>query len=520
MDTICKREGNICYGLRELSLLFDISSRIIKGGEINVLLRSILEMTCQYIGAQSSFLAIMNRDKNMLSIEVAYGLSNSQISRGNYEVGEGIVGRVVEYKKPVIIREVSKSKLFLNKTKKASENKASEFSFICVPVFDELKVAGTLSVMRIFDQKYQYDDDVRLLSIIGSMIIQAVKTRQEQNEEISQLKQTNETLRASLESRHKPKNMIGNSSRMADVYNLIGMVSKTNSTVLIRGESGVGKELIADAIHYSSNRKDKPFIKVNCSALPETLIESELFGHEKGAFTGADAQRKGRFEAAHTGTIFLDEIGDLPAQTQVKLLRVIQERQLERIGSNKPIEIDVRIIAATNRNLEKLIPEGKFREDLFYRINVFPVFIPPLRERRDDIPSLVDHFIDKFNKENGTNVKRITTAAINMLMVYSWPGNVRELENVVERGCILTTDEVIHSYNLPPTLQTADSSQTETKGGLQAALDRVECQLITEAMTATKGNIAQAAKNMNITERILGMRVRKYNIDPARFKIN
>jgi Nif-specific regulatory protein len=306
---------------------------------------------------------------------------------------------------------------------------------------------------------------------------------------------------------------------MNDVYNLIEMVSKTNSSVLIRGESGVGKELFADAIHYSSQRKDKPFVKVNCSALPDSLIESELFGHEKGAFTGADSLRKGRFEMADGGTIFLDEIGDLPPSTQVKLLRVIQERQFERLGNSKPISVDVRIITATNRNLEKLIDEGRFREDLFYRINVFPVFIPPLRERRNDIPSLADHFIEKFNNINGTDVKRITTAAIEMLMVYSWPGNVRELENVIERGCILSTDGVIHSYNMPPTLQTADSSQTITKGGLNSALEKIECQLIMEALTTTKGNIAQAAKNLNVTERIIGMRVKKYRLDPARFKV-
>lgn len=476
-------------------------------------------MTCQYLGAKSSFLTVLNRDKNKINIEAASGLSDSQIARGSYEVGEGIIGRVVEYKRPVIIREISKSKLFLNRTQKHISAAGEEQSFICVPVFDEANVVGTLSITRKFSEKYNYDDDVRLLSIVGSMIIQSVKARQDQTEEISKLKQTNEELRNSLGNWHKPKNIVGNSGKMNDVYNLIEMVSKTNSTVLIRGESGVGKELFADAIHYSSQRKDKPIIKVNCSALPDSLIESELFGHEKGAFTGADSQRKGRFEMADGGTIFLDEIGDLPAQTQVKLLRVIQERQFERLGSSKPISVDVRIITATNRNLEKLIEEGKFREDLFYRINVFPVFVPPLRERRNDIPGLVDHFIEKFNRENGTNVKRITTAAINMLMVYSWPGNVRELENVVERGCILTTDEVIHSYNLPPTLQTADSSQTETKGGLQAALDRVECQLIMEALTATKGNIAQAAKNLNVTERILGMRVKKYRLDPVRFKV-
>jgi len=519
MEYSCRREGEKCYGIRELSLLFDISSRLMKGGEINVLLRAVLEFTCQYLGAKSSFLTVLNRDKNTISIEAASGLSDSQIARGTYEIGEGIIGRVVEYKRPVIIKEISKSKLFLNRTKKDFSINGEESSFICVPVFDEVNVVGTLSITRKYNEKYNYDDDVRLLSIVGSMIIQSVKARQDQSEEISKLKQTNDELRSSLGNWHKPKNIVGNSGKMNDVYNLIEMVSKTNSTVLIRGESGVGKELFADAIHYSSQRKDKPIIKVNCSALPDSLIESELFGHEKGAFTGADALRKGRFEMADGGTIFLDEIGDLPSQTQVKLLRVIQERQFERLGSSKPISVDVRIITATNRNLEKLIEEEKFREDLFYRINVFPVFVPPLRERRNDVPGLADHFIEKFNKENGTSVKRITTAAINMLMVYSWPGNVRELENVIERGCILTTDEVIHSYNLPPTLQTADSSKTETIGGLQPALDRVECQLIMEALTATKGNIAQAAKNLNVTERILGMRVKKYRLDAVRFKV-
>jgi len=519
MDYVCKRIGEKCYGNRELSLLFDISSRLVRGGEINLLLRAILELTCQYLNAKSSFLTVLNRDKNNINIEIAYGLSDSQIARGSYEVGEGIIGRVVEYKRPVIIKEISKSKLFLNRTKKDFSDNGVESSFICVPVFDDVKVVGTLSITRKFDEKYNYDDDVRLLSIVGSMIIQSVKARQDQSEEISRLKKNNEELRNSLGNWHKPKNIVGNSGKINDVYNLIEMVSKTNSTVLIRGESGVGKELFADAIHYSSLRKDKTIIKVNCSALPDSLIESELFGHEKGAFTGADTQRKGRFEMADGGTIFLDEIGDLPSQTQVKLLRVIQERQFERLGSSKPISVDVRIITATNRNLEKLIEEGKFREDLFYRINVFPVFVPPLRERRNDIPGLADHFIEKFNKENGTGVKRITTAAINMLMVYSWPGNVRELENVIERGCILSTDGVIHSYNLPPSLQTADSSQTETIGGLQPALDRVECQLIMEALTATKGNIAQAAKNLNVTERILGMRVKKYRLDPVRFKV-
>ena len=313
--------------------------------------------------------------------------------------------------------------------------------------------------------------------------------------------------------------MVGNSGKMRDVYSLVNMVAETNSTVLIRGESGIGKELVADAIHYLSKREKKSFIKVNCSALPDSLIESELFGHEKGAFTGAENRRKGRFELADGGTLFLDEIGDIPLSTQVKILRILQQREFERLGGTETIKVDVRIVAATNRNLEELIEKGEFREDLFYRINVFPIFIPSLRERRNDIPMLVNHFIEKFNKRNGTNIKRITTSALNMLMVYSWPGNIRELENCIERACILSTDNVIHSYNLPPSLQTADSTNTGSRGGLTYTVEQVEKQLIREALTTTNGNIAKAAEHLRVTERMLGTRIKKYEIDAWRFKV-
>ncbi len=313
--------------------------------------------------------------------------------------------------------------------------------------------------------------------------------------------------------------MIGNSAKMRDVYSLVNMVAETNSTVLIRGESGIGKELVADAIHFRSKRERRSFIKVNCSALPDSLIESELFGHEKGAFTGANSQRKGRFELADGGTIFLDEIGDIPLSTQVKILRIIQQREFERLGGTETIKVDVRIITATNRKLEEMIERGEFREDLFYRINVFPIFIPSLRERRNDIPMLVDHFIEKFNKRNNAKIKRITTSALNMLMIYSWPGNIRELENCIERACILTQDNVIHSYNLPPSLQTADSTNTGARGGLTYTVEQVEQQLIREALTTTNGNIAKAAEHLKVTERMLGTRIKKYEIDAWRFKV-
>jgi Nif-specific regulatory protein len=276
--------------------------------------------------------------------------------------------------------------------------------------------------------------------------------------------------------------------------------------------------LIADAIHYNSHRKSKAFIRVNCAALPESLIESELFGHEKGAFTGANALRIGRFEAAEGGTIFLDEIGDLPLATQIKLLRIIQQREYERVGSTQSLKADVRLICATNRNLEEMIEKCTFREDLYYRINVFPIYIPPLRERINDVPGLADHFIAKFNKLHNKDIKRISSSAIDMLMVYHWPGNIRELENCIERACILSTDHVIRAHNLPPTLQTAISSKTKSVGTLNTILERIEKQIILETLQSTRGNLTRASVTLGITERMMGIRIKKYEIDPDRFK--
>jgi len=518
MEIKCRRVGNECYGLQEMILLFDISQRLIQTRQLKDDLPTILRMIVEYLKAERSFLSIFNRENSQIHIEAAYGLSSAQQARGKYNLGEGITGKVVEMARPVVIEKISKSSLFLNKTNQETLKDGKELSAICIPIVDNAKVVGTLSVVRIFNPRISFDEDIRMLTIIGSMIGYSVRSRQERMEELELLKQKNLELESKL-SGLKNLNMIGNSSKMKDVYSLVQMVGKTNSTVLIRGESGVGKELVADAIHMASTRADKPFVKVNCSALPESLIESELFGHEKGAFTGAETQRKGRFELADKGTIFLDEIGDIPLSAQVKILRIIQQRQFERLGGTQTISTDVRIIAATNRNLEEMIKDGEFREDLYYRINVFPIFIPSLRERRNDIPLLVDHFIEKFNKENNSKIKRITTSALNMLMVYSWPGNIRELENCIERACILSTDNVIHSYNLPPSLQTADSTNTSAKGGMMYTVEQVEQQLIREALTTTKGNIVKAAENLKITERMLGTRIKKYNIDAWRYKV-
>lgn len=520
MNFICKKAGGECYGLKELMLLSEVSERLIQSREIKNDLTSILELVVRHLNAERSFLTIFNRKNSKIYIESAYGYSQAQQARGKYDLGEGIIGRVVELARPIVIDKISKSNLFLNRTQQELKSQdGEELSFVCVPIIENGKVTGTLSLIRAYNPHITTDEDFNLLSIIGSLISRVVRSRQERSEEMELLRQKNQELQSQLQDGHRPVNIIGNSGKMRDVYSLVNMVAETNSTVLIRGESGIGKELIADTIHYSSKRAKNNFIKVNCSALPDSLIESELFGHEKGAFTGADSRRKGRFELADKGTIFLDEIGDIPLSTQVKILRIIQQREFERLGGTETIKVDVRIVAATNRNLEEMIEKGEFREDLFYRINVFPLYIPSLRERRNDIPLLVDHFIEKFNKYNNTNVKRITTSALNMLMVYSWPGNIRELENCIERACILTTDNVIHSYNLPPSLQTADSSNTRAKGGMTYTVEQVEKQLIREALTTTKGNIAKAAELLRVTERMLGTRIKKYDIDPWQFKV-
>lgn len=516
MSEKCKKSGGECYGVRELKLLFEISTLLNKvKRDLKNNLEPVIQLLADYLNASKVMLTILNRESNLIYVAGAYGLTEEEQQRAVYKIGEGIIGKVIETGTSVVIPKVSEDENFLNKTKSQLDD---DTSFICVPIREENEIVGSLSIHRTYNKYIPSSEDSRMLAIVGTMIAQAVRTRQEIEEEINKLQDENSQLHFQLKERISPKGLIGNSGKLQSVLELIELVAPTTATVLIRGESGVGKEMIADAIHFNSTRKNKPFIKVNCAALPESLIESELFGHEKGAFTGANFLRKGRFEAAEGGTIFLDEIGDLPASTQVKLLRILQEKSFERLGSAKPVKIDVRIVCATNRNLEELIEKGDFREDLFYRINVFPVYVPPLRERINDIPGLADHFIAKFNKNNPKKIKRISSSAIDMLMVYHWPGNIRELENCIERACILSSEGVIRAHNLPPTLQTAASSKTKSTGTLEAILERVEKQMILETLQSTKGNILKASELLGITERIMGLRIKRYEIDPKRFK--
>ncbi len=326
----------------------------------------------------------------------------------------------------------------------------------------------------------------------------------------------NSELREQLRERYKFDEITGTSHAMEEVLNLAGRVAGSSATVLLLGESGTGKELIARAIHYHSPRGDMPFIKVNCAALPETLLESELFGHEKGAFTGAAARRIGRFESADRGTLFLDEIGDIPPAVQVKLLRVLQEREFERLGGNQTIKVDVRVIAATNRDLEKAMREGTFREDLYYRLNVVTVSIPPLRERKEDIPALMEHFIAKYSAANRKKISGLTAEARELLMRYAFPGNVRELENIMERAVVLSKGGNISTADLPLHLRSTENDEklcVKKKGSsLNETLDTVERGLIIEALKETGGVQTRAAEKLGVSERVLRYKLGKYKI--------
>ena len=299
---------------------------------------------------------------------------------------------------------------------------------------------------------------------------------------------------------------------------MISQVSKSNATVLIRGESGTGKELVANSIHYNSLREKNPFIKVNCAALPATLIESELFGHEKGSFTGAIKQKIGKFELAHKGTIFLDEIGSIGLDVQANLLRILQEKEFERVGGHRTLKTDVRIIAATNKNLERAVEEETFRGDLYYRLNVFPIYMPPLRARKTDILLLADYFLEKYAVENHKDIKRFSTPAIDMLMAYHWPGNVRELENCIERAVLLCEEGVIHSYHLPPTLQTGKESDTVPSLSLEDAVASLEKEMIIDALKNTGGKVIMATQILQTTVRKFAYKAQKYGVDYRQYR--
>jgi Nif-specific regulatory protein len=499
----------------EITLLYQITQILNQTSDLQKSLYTILDLLAKNMNMLRGAITLLNPLSDEITIRVAHGISESARQRGVYRLGEGVTGQVIQTGMAVAISKISQDRRFLNRT--ASRKPDKEFSFICVPIKKEKQVIGALSVDRLYNPDYSLERGEKILSVVAAMIATQVIHLERIEIEKERLQAENERLQAELGKKYRIQNIIGNSNKMREVYQMISQVAASNATVLIRGESGTGKELVATSIHFNSRRAKNPFIKINCAAIPANLIESELFGHEKGAFTGALHQKQGKFELADKGTIFLDEIGSIDPDVQTKLLRVLQEREFDRVGGNRTLKVDVRIIAATNRNLEQAVMDGHFRSDLYYRINVFPIYLPPLRERKTDILTLADYFLEKYARENSKKIVRFSTPAIDMMMGYHWPGNVRELENCIERAVLLCDDQVIHGYHLPATLQTGKDSNTLPSRSLESAVEHLEREMIIDALKHTRGNVSHAAKTLNTTVRILSYKAGKYHIDPRQY---
>jgi len=499
--------------IEEITLLYEISKALNEHMDLRKTLYSVLDILSSSMDMIRGTVTILDPLRNEINIEVAHGLSKSVVKSVKYKVGEGITGRVIETGKPIAISKISEEPEFLNRTATRKSKQDQERSFICVPIKTGNHVIGALSVDRSFEENYSLKQGQKLLSVVAAMVAQHVVRLETIRREKEQLRDENKRLKKELENKYTITNIVGNSNKMREVYQMISQVSKSNATVLIRGESGTGKELVANSIHYNSLRAKGPFVKINCAAIPTNLIESELFGHEKGAFTGAIKQKLGRFELAGKGTLFLDEIGSIEIDVQAKLLRVLQEKEFERVGGTKTMKVDVRIVAATNKNLENAVEEESFRGDLYYRLNAFPIYMPPLRERKTDVLLLADFFLERYSREHSKDIKRFSTPAIDMLMAYHWPGNVRELENCIERAVVICEEGVIHSYHLPPTLQTGEESGTLPGQSLEDAVEALEREMLIDALKNTRGNATAAADLLKTTVRKFNYKAKRYGVD-------
>ncbi len=497
----------------ELTALYEISKILGSSLNLKTTLRGVMRVLSEYLDMRRGTVAL--RSDHEVSIVAAHGMSEDEIRRGRYRLGEGIIGRVAKLGSPIVIPNIGDEPLFLNKTGARQMIRKENIAFLCVPIKFKNDVLGVLSVDRLFVSRgISFEEDLRLLKIIASLIAQSVKLHQEVEREREAFQEEKELLTHQLKGRFRVENIIGQSDRMQEVFEAIHQVAPSKANVLLRGESGTGKELVSKAIHYMSPRAKQAFIKFNCASIPEGLLESELFGHEKGAFTGATAMRKGRFELAHTGTIFLDEIGDLPLTLQPKILRVLQEKEFERVGGERTLKVDVRLIAATSRDLEELVSSGRFREDLYYRLNVVPILLPALRERPEDIPLLAEHFLKKYNEENRKSVS-ISPEVLGLFMSYDWPGNVREIENTIERLVVMTPGRSITLSDVPLNIRDRSirtRSQTPARDALPSTIADIEKANILDALNRTGWVQAKAARILGITARQIGYKMKRYGI--------
>ena len=534
-----------------LITIYEIGKILSSTLDISKTLRQVLNVVANHLNMQRGMVCVM-QDAESLGIIASIGFTQEETLRGRFAIGEGVTGKIFQSGFPAIVPNVAHEPLFLNRTGAKRLVKDQAISFLGVAIKVGRETIGVLSFERnAADHWHGFEDDLQLLTMVASLIGQTIRLQQQVTNDREQLLQEKSRLQKELGGKYSLENVVGQSKRMKEVFADVHMAAPGKSTVLLRGESGTGKEVIAKSIHFLSSRKSKAFIKVNCAALTESLLESELFGHEKGAFTGALQERIGRFEQANGGTLFLDEIGDISPAFQVKLLRVLQEKEFERVGGNKTIKVDVRLICATNRNLEEAVNKGEFRSDLYFRINVISIHLPPLRERKDDIPLLVERIMARFNRDNNTKVC-ITPEAMHVLSNCHWPGNVRELENCVERFATMSRSNLIREVDIPcQTNQCLSSTlwKYQPTGGVipiapvaetpqnavstysiptavnsvpannadNEPLSQTEREQLINAMEKSGWVQAKAARLLNLTPRQMGYALKKYNIEVKRF---
>ncbi len=512
----------------ELQALYQISQLIGSALDLDKALSETLGILHETLRMERSTLVLPDESGSRLVIKASYGLTDKEVQRGVYQLGEGVIGKIFESSYPFVVPDIHEEPLFLDRTGSRKHFPKGEISFLGVPVILLEKPVGVLTVDRLFGAEVSFEEDIRFLTVVAMLIAQFLNLHEAISNKEKVLVEENISLKAELRKRFSYHNIIGQSKLMQEVYRYIEKVAPSRATALLLGESGTGKELVARAIHQASPRQDMPFIKVNCAALPESLLESEFLGHEKGAFTGAVSTKKGRFELADGGTLFLDEIGELPLALQAKLLRVLQEKQFERLGGSQTIEVDARVIAATNRSLDEEVINGQFRADLYYRLNVVPVNLPPLRERREDIPILLDHFLRESNKNNEKQV-RLSKSVVDFLMDYEWPGNVRELQNLIERLVIMADQDKVRVADLPsymtaePEFKASLSNSEivqppqfppEKARRIMRSLKDIERQEIEESLRRHGWVQARAARELGLTQRQIGYRIKKYGLSP------
>ena len=502
--------------IQKLSALLGASQALLAAADFKRGLQSVLETLSVCFGALSSRVVLLNQETGEVDVEASSGRRLERAKPVRHGFSESVVGDAVRNGKPIVV-PVARPELRFPTQMSARSSGREKVTYIAVPIPYEGQTLGQLDVELEYTPNREYERTVTFLAVVGAMIAQAMKVHRLIEADRQRLVEENAHLRLELNERYGFSNIIGASRQMQDVYAQVEQVAKTNTTVLLRGESGTGKELIAHAIHHNSARAKKPFIKVSCAALPNDLIESELFGYEKGAFTGAHAPKKGRFELAEGGTLFLDEIGELNLATQVKLLRVLQAREFERLGGTQTIQTDIRLIAATNKDLEAEIEKGNFREDLYFRLSVIPIRVPPLRDRREDIPALVRHFADLFSRDNNRRPPRFTPAALDHLQRARWKGNVRELKNTVERLIIMTPGEAIDVDDLRDIVRleakaTGGDNEKERPGTLREFKESAERTFLVGKLRENNWNISKTAEVIGTPRSNLYKKLEQYGI--------